>query len=214
VLCSECSLIAHSKCASHAPPTCDLPAQLPYAQQAEKSDSSSMYVNPRDTRTDSQVSNFPLGPISEVPYARHRARLSYGLPPPQHSLVRPPTASKFLSRFRPENKSSTSSGTRSGTSSAGSSSAGSSSGGTSSLWSAGTGTDDSSTRHHGMQSAMFDVDTRASDRLLSTMDNVDALKRSSVVSASRAHDVNRIEGRLLGRAQKRRDRDTNGCNVQ
>jgi hypothetical protein len=241
VLCSECSLIAHFKCASHAPPTCNLQAQLPIsAEQAEKSNSSNMYVDPRDTRTDFQVSNFPLGPISEVPYPSHRGGLSLDiLHPPQyslvrsptaarflkpesesstssggstgtsslsddssqHSLVRPPKASKFLSPFRPENESSTSSGGSTGTSS---------------LWSAATGTDDSSTRYHGMQSAMFDVDTRASDSLLSTMDNVDALKTSSVVSDSRAHNhnVNRIEGRLLGRAQKKRDRDTNSCNVQ
>lgn len=37
VLCDQCSLIAHSKCASNAPPTCNLRAQLLlYAQYADK----------------------------------------------------------------------------------------------------------------------------------------------------------------------------------
>ena len=47
LLCSQCSLISHSKCAPNAPPTCDLRAQLLlYAQYAEKGDPASAYSNP------------------------------------------------------------------------------------------------------------------------------------------------------------------------
>jgi hypothetical protein len=190
--------IAHPKCAIYLHPDCDL--------------------HPRDTRTDSQVSNSPLGSISEVPSVGHTEiwSLSGLLPAP----LDPPTASRFL---RPESGSSTSSGTSLGTSSLWSRATGTddsltryhaSSGTSLGTSSRATSTDDSLTRHHGTQSAMFDVDTRASDSLLSTKDDVDAWKTSSVVSASGAPiNTDMIRGKFPP-AQKKRDRDTNGCNVQ
>ncbi|KAF9466088.1 hypothetical protein BDZ94DRAFT_1158523 [Collybia nuda] len=104
VLCAQCSLISHSKCASNAPPTCDLRAQLLlYAKYAEQNNPSSVYHNPADALRDIR----PIGPSSDVPYVAHSPRTSIDAPsPPPHSptqplhSVHPPTAYKILGAFK------------------------------------------------------------------------------------------------------------------
>jgi hypothetical protein len=103
VLCAECSLIAHSKCAVNAPPTCDLRAQLLlYAKYAEKGNPASVYSNPADGLRE----GYPTSPASDVPYVAHSPRTSLDAPsPPPHSPVQthpvhPPTAYKFMGAFK------------------------------------------------------------------------------------------------------------------
>lgn len=108
VLCEQCSLIAHSKCAINAPPTCDLRAQLLlYAQYAEKGNPGSAYSNPLDVLDESHPHPpHPLSPASEVAWVTHTPRTSFdGTPPagpPHHGLapVTPPTAFKFMAAFK------------------------------------------------------------------------------------------------------------------
>ncbi|KAJ7116024.1 hypothetical protein C8R44DRAFT_628426 [Mycena epipterygia] len=101
VLCEQCSLIAHSKCAVNAPPTCDLRAQLLlYAQYAEKGNPGSAYSNPMDGLNDVLPS-----PASEVAYVAHTPRTSLdgtAPGPPYNGLngVTPPTAFKFMAAFK------------------------------------------------------------------------------------------------------------------
>lgn len=105
VLCAQCSLIAHSKCASNAPPTCDLRAQLLlYAHYAEKGNPASVYSNPVDISND----GYPAGPASDVPYVAHSPRTSIDIATPPQSppasshngTPHPPTAFKFMSAFK------------------------------------------------------------------------------------------------------------------
>ncbi|KAF9075358.1 hypothetical protein BDP27DRAFT_1315932 [Rhodocollybia butyracea] len=79
VLCAQCSLICHSKCAINAPPTCDLRAQLLlYAQYAEKGHLNSAYSNPADILGDAQ----PKSPMSDVAWVSHTPRTSLDTAPP------------------------------------------------------------------------------------------------------------------------------------
>ncbi|KAL0065795.1 Protein kinase of the Mitotic Exit Network [Marasmius tenuissimus] len=104
VLCAQCSLICHSKCAINAPPTCDLRAQLLlYAQYAEKGNPSSVYSNPIDLLNEPH----PKSPMSDVPFVSHstpRTSLDLPSPPAANSPtgatppVHPPTAFKFFRR--------------------------------------------------------------------------------------------------------------------
>ncbi|KAF7308778.1 Cell division control protein [Mycena kentingensis (nom. inval.)] len=102
VLCEQCSLIAHSKCAVNAPPTCDLRAQLLlYAQYAEKDNPRSVYSNPLDVVAEPH----PMSPASEVAYVQHATpRTSIdGVAPPNLGLnnpASPPTAFKFMAAFK------------------------------------------------------------------------------------------------------------------
>ncbi|KAF9038435.1 hypothetical protein BJ165DRAFT_1614013 [Panaeolus papilionaceus] len=104
VLCSQCSLISHSKCAPNAPPTCDLRAQLLlYAQYAEKGNPASAYHNPAEFLGD-------LGQnvaLSDVPFVDSASRTgSDALPIPRspQSSSSPtdhgPTAFKFMAAFK------------------------------------------------------------------------------------------------------------------
>ncbi|KAJ7577053.1 STE/STE11/cdc15 protein kinase [Mycena floridula] len=96
VLCAQCSLIAHSKCASSAPPTCDLRAQLLlYAQYAQQGNPGSAYSNPMDLLDDN---NHPKSPMSDVSYVAHSPRTSMDTPGPPSSP--PPTAYKFMAAFK------------------------------------------------------------------------------------------------------------------
>ncbi|KIK61777.1 hypothetical protein GYMLUDRAFT_42823 [Collybiopsis luxurians FD-317 M1] len=105
VLCAQCSLICHSKCAINAPPTCDLRAQLLlYAQYAEKGNPSSAYSNPAD-----QLGDHPKSPMSDVPFVSHTPRTSLDTAPPQlpsstatGSAAHPPVAFKFMNFKRPK----------------------------------------------------------------------------------------------------------------
>lgn len=104
VLCSQCSLISHSKCAVNAPPTCDLRAQLLlYAQYAEKGNPASVYSNPAEALHD-MGQNVAM---SDVPYVEHGTpRTSIDMPQPPRSPAtptnseHPPTAFKFMAAFR------------------------------------------------------------------------------------------------------------------
>ncbi|KAH6915968.1 STE/STE11/cdc15 protein kinase [Coprinopsis sp. MPI-PUGE-AT-0042] len=103
VLCAQCSLISHARCASSAPPTCDLRAQLLlYAQYADKGNPASAYSNPADILGENK---FPVA-LSEVPYIPSPPSASGktdddSLPPrsPLHAHDKhsdsPPTAFKF-----------------------------------------------------------------------------------------------------------------------
>ena len=93
VICAQCSLISHAKCASNAPPTCDLRAQLLlYAQYAEKGNQA--YSNPAELLQDLQNA------MSDVAYSP-----SIDTPPqsPAHIVVSefsPPTAFRFMAAFK------------------------------------------------------------------------------------------------------------------
>lgn len=105
VLCSECSLIAHSKCSPNAPPTCDLRSQLLlYAQYAENGNPTSAYNNPMDVFGDNLV---PTSPMSDVSYVARSPRTSMDTSPPllpptpllsPTSSSTPPVGFKFFKR--------------------------------------------------------------------------------------------------------------------
>jgi len=100
VLCAQCSLIAHAKCAVNAPPTCDLRAQLLlYAKYSEMGNPASVYSNPADGLRDLH----PLSPASDVPYIAH-SRTSIDAPSPSPLTptppLHPPITSKLLGAFK------------------------------------------------------------------------------------------------------------------
>jgi len=100
VLCSQCNLISHAKCAINAPPTCNLRAQLLlYAQYAEKGNPASVYSNPAD-QTHDLNQNVAM---SDVPFIEH-SRTSMDTPPQSpvnpDSPEYPLTAFKFMAAFR------------------------------------------------------------------------------------------------------------------
>ena len=92
VLCDQCSLIAHSKCAHNAPPTCNLRAQLLlYAQYAEKGSSPLELLGP-----------MTLSPSAEG-VSTPRTSVDFGQPSSSSSAtspVHPPTAFKVLTAFK------------------------------------------------------------------------------------------------------------------
>ena len=91
VLCSQCSLIAHSKCAHNAPPTCTLRAQLLlYAQYAQKSSAPLELLGPM---TLSQSSDGVSTPKS---FDFDQA----STPGPSTPPIHPPTAFKVLTAFK------------------------------------------------------------------------------------------------------------------
>jgi hypothetical protein len=104
VLCAQCSLISHAKCAVNAPPTCDLRAQLLlYAQYAEKGNPSSAYSNPLDAIGEPKRP----GAMSDVSYIAHSSangRTSIDTPPASPSQAfqseSPPTAYRFMAAFK------------------------------------------------------------------------------------------------------------------
>lgn len=95
VLCSQCNLISHTKCAISAPPTCNLRSQLLlYAQYAEGNPS--VYSSPVD-----QLHDLPQN--VDVPLVEH-SRTSMETPPQTpvnpDSPEYPLTAVKFMAAFR------------------------------------------------------------------------------------------------------------------
>ncbi|KAF7372100.1 Cell division control protein [Mycena venus] len=108
VLCEQCSLIAHSKCAVNAPHTCDFRAQLlPYSQFAEKGNPLNAYFNPLDALSGpGHGSPHRMNTASEVPYVAHTPRKSLDstAPPSPHthqlSPPAPPPAFKFMAAFK------------------------------------------------------------------------------------------------------------------
>ncbi len=108
VLCAKCSLISHSKCAPHAPPTSDLRSQLLlYAHYAEQGNPASLYSNPISDHQD-----IPRAPVamSDVPYIARdtpRSSLDTQSPQPIHhathattSHASPPSAFKIMGVFK------------------------------------------------------------------------------------------------------------------
>lgn len=94
VICSQCSLVSHSKCAPNAPPTCDLRAQLlRLAQYAEMGSPTSSYYNPADALGSSR----PPGAMSDVPYVTHPENPQ---PTQPANVPSSPTGLKFISAFR------------------------------------------------------------------------------------------------------------------
>ena len=107
LLCSQCSLVSHAKCAINAPPTCDLRAHLLlYAQYAERGNPASAYSNPAEIISD-MGQNVAM---SDVPFVDHNShgtsRNSIESPQSPHSqtsnnvVEHPPTAFKFMAAFR------------------------------------------------------------------------------------------------------------------
>jgi hypothetical protein len=108
VLCAQCSLIAHSKCAVNAPPTCDLRAQLlQYAQYADKGLPGSAYSNPLDALSDFSARDVPGPPMSDVAYVAHtrtpRSSIDGSVQPSVSPPIvpgHPPIAFKFPNPFK------------------------------------------------------------------------------------------------------------------
>lgn len=103
VLCSQCSLIAHSKCAANAPPTCDLRSQLLlYAHFAERG-------SPVDFIS---ASRGPTSVTSDGNGAASSSRASLDVPPhspPPNStsstpIPHPPTAYKVRHPFKRQSR--------------------------------------------------------------------------------------------------------------
>lgn len=92
VLCDQCSLIAHSKCAHNAPPTCNLRAQLLlYAQYAEKSSAPLELLGPMTLSQSSEAVSTP------------RTSFDFGqssTPNPSTPPAHPPPAFKVLTAFK------------------------------------------------------------------------------------------------------------------
>ncbi|KZT20097.1 hypothetical protein NEOLEDRAFT_1151562 [Neolentinus lepideus HHB14362 ss-1] len=98
VLCEQCSLIAHSKCAANAPPTCDLRSQLLlFAQYAEKGMPGSAYGSAMEAIAAAQLPG--SSPSSEVGILSS-PRTSLDSPPLHSPLavppLHPPTAFKMM----------------------------------------------------------------------------------------------------------------------
>ncbi|KAH9941507.1 Pkinase-domain-containing protein [Amylocystis lapponica] len=102
VLCEQCSLIAHVKCAPNAPPTCDLRAQLLlYAQYAENGNSPNAYGNP--TELLEAIRSYPASPTIPSTEDGFSPRSSLDASPSQSpplGQVHPPTAFKVLTAFK------------------------------------------------------------------------------------------------------------------
>lgn len=96
VLCEQCSLIAHVKCATSAPPTCDLRAQLLlYAQYAENGNASIPYGDtpPQSQTAPSGTSETDLSPQTSLDQMQPQLSNS-----PSH--YHPPTAFKVFGAFK------------------------------------------------------------------------------------------------------------------
>ncbi|KAI0666800.1 Pkinase-domain-containing protein [Trametes maxima] len=105
VLCEQCSLICHSRCAHNAPPTCDLRAQLLlYAQYAE-SGNPSQPLSPMEIFAAAAQGGPPTSPTSQASDDGFSRRTSMdSVQPlsssPQGHLPHPPTAFKVFAAFK------------------------------------------------------------------------------------------------------------------
>ena len=104
VICDHCSLIAHSKCATDAAPTCDLRSQLlSYAQFAEKGNANVFHLSHDGANTSSLPANTPIVP-SEVSFVTASPRpgvdLTSSMPTSGQAMPpKPATAFKIISGF-------------------------------------------------------------------------------------------------------------------
>lgn len=104
VLCEQCSLIAHAKCASNAPPTCDLRSQLLlYAQYAESGNPMNPY-SPMEILAAATNAGTPTSPTSQTSDDGVSRRTSMDSAQPlnsaAHGHLHPPTAFKVFSAFK------------------------------------------------------------------------------------------------------------------
>ncbi|OBZ73803.1 hypothetical protein A0H81_05896 [Grifola frondosa] len=104
VLCEQCSLIAHGKCAPNAPPTCDLRAQLLlYAQYAENGNPANPYTSPMEMLANVQ-SNPTTSPTTDDGISRRTsvdsAPAHPSAPGSQPHVTHPPTAFKVFAAFK------------------------------------------------------------------------------------------------------------------
>ena len=100
VLCEQCSLIAHTRCAPNAPPTCDLRSQLLlYAQYAENGTPTSPYINPMDIFTAAQ-SVSPSTPMSDGGFSSRPSLDAPSSSPSPYPTSPPPTAFRVLAKFK------------------------------------------------------------------------------------------------------------------
>nr|VWO96980.1 STE/STE11/CDC15 protein kinase [Ganoderma boninense] len=104
VLCEQCSLIAHAKCAAHAPPTCDLRSQLLlYAQYAESGNPMNPY-SPMEILAAATHVGTPTSPTSQTSDDGVSRRTSTDSVQPlnstAHGHLHPPTAFKVFSAFK------------------------------------------------------------------------------------------------------------------
>ncbi|KAM5534674.1 hypothetical protein V8D89_011686 [Ganoderma adspersum] len=104
VLCEQCSLIAHAKCASNAPPTCDLRSQLLlYAQYAESGNPMNPY-SPMEILAAATNAGTPTSPTSQTSDDGVSRRTSMDSVQPlnsaAHGHLHPPTAFKVFSAFK------------------------------------------------------------------------------------------------------------------
>src|SRR6266576_2483779 len=114
VLCSHCSLIAHSKCAGRAPPTCDLRSKLlMHAQFAERGSSPAdifTRLPPPSLATATATASDGIGASSSRGSLDRERTSSPQLPQsplatasqssPTYSPIHPPVAYKVLSPFK------------------------------------------------------------------------------------------------------------------
>lgn len=105
MLCEQCSLISHARCAHNAPPTCDLRAQLLlYAQYAESGTPNSAYSNPLEFLAAHGPLGTPSTPMSDAGMSSRTsvdASVISSLPPSQSPTPNhPPTAFKVFSAFK------------------------------------------------------------------------------------------------------------------
>ncbi|KAI0953922.1 hypothetical protein AcV7_007316 [Taiwanofungus camphoratus] len=102
VLCEQCSLIAHLKCSPHAPPTCDLRAQLLlYAQYAENGNPTGPYSNPMEL-LEAVRTNAPTSATSESDLSPRTSMDSPLSQSPSHSPHQhhPPPSFKVFTAFK------------------------------------------------------------------------------------------------------------------
>ncbi|KAH7910459.1 hypothetical protein BJ138DRAFT_1152815 [Hygrophoropsis aurantiaca] len=103
VICDQCSLIAHAKCARDAPQTCDLRSQLLlYAQYAEQGHPGNAIANPLEAlsgiQTHIQPSSINPPEVSFVtPSPRPSIEITSSSPVPGQNA---PTAFKFIAAFK------------------------------------------------------------------------------------------------------------------
>ncbi|KAI0794041.1 Pkinase-domain-containing protein [Fomes fomentarius] len=238
VLCEQCSLIAHARCSGNAPPTCDLRAQLLlYAQYAETGNPSSPY-SPMEILAAAAQAGPPTSPTSQTSddgYSRRTSMDSVqpNTPSAQTHLPHPPTAFKVLSAFKRSRSSLTMDQDNQSATSAPSSqpprqisrkhsvlrrknaderpqslSSNSTTPNSASMRSAVTASESLSSSHHRSRISGGDK----SDRL-------SKMTSFSAVSAVSGAETERDEPRVVGdmpksHRDKRRDRESGGCNVQ
>ena len=97
MLCAQCSLIAHAKCAGNAPPTCDLRAHLLlYANYAEKEGPASAYALPAAAAA-AAAQNVAMSDVPDPVFAEEMVGPGVAIEPePGRTTVVSPIAGKVV----------------------------------------------------------------------------------------------------------------------